>query len=352
MPRIISSLLRRFRTSLTKCFSTSGSRRKARKHRPKPRLFLINEFYGRRAYVTEMLDKVASSLNQRGIRVEISDHIAAIAPKVRKMDLAISHHIPPRGTPLPDSQVFGRLRTQRARGLKLLNKFGIDTVRWSTPANPVELIKLFHQWKTDTLLLKRAGTCRALGISMIQMSDVDSLQWGPHDVFCEVLRGSPKTIKVHFLGTTLLGCYFLNTPPVADLPTLIEYLEPFPTPEGDDLQIYITKGIHNRIQVDPRLAEKIRALGSKLLRMGGGYSSIDFMEGPEGWLAIELNSNTVGTLRPWVTWPQESHDALVTALEALVSLHPRKRRKTSRRKQSSGVTKASVKNPSAAASQV
>ena len=276
MPRSINSLIRRFKTSLTKCFSTSGSRRKVPKHRPKPRLFLINEFFGRRAYVTEMLDKVASSLNHRGIRVEVSDNISVIAPKVRKLDLVISHHIPPRGTPLPDSQVFGRLRTHRARGLKLLNQLGIDTVRWSTPANSAELIGLFDQWKTDTLLLKQAGTCRALGISLIQMADVNSLQWGPPDVFCEVLRGSPKTIKVHFLGTTLLGCYFLDTPPVADLPTLIEYLEPFPTPEGDDLQIYIAKGIHNRIQVDPRLAEKIRALGSKLLRMGGGYSSIDF----------------------------------------------------------------------------
>lgn len=277
-----------------------------------------------------MLDKVADSIRRSGIRVEVSDNLSAIAPKVRKMDLAISHQVPSRGTLLPDYPVFGRLRTPRARGLRLLDRHGIDTVRWSSPSNSTELMGLFEQWKTDTVLLKRADSCRALGISLIQMTDVDSLQWGPDDVFCEVLRGSPKTIKVHFLGSTLLGCYFIDTPPVSDLPVLIEYLEPFPTPEGEELQIYISKGTHNRTQVDPGLAEKIRTLGTNLLRKGGGYSSIDFMEGPNGWLAIELNSNTVGTLRPWTTWPQEYHDALVTALEALVSMHPRKLRKKSR----------------------
>jgi hypothetical protein len=266
------------------------------------------------------MDAVVETLRAEGIDAHPRSTVGFCRSSIAAGDVVLTSNLSRPYVNVEDCTVFGNLRLLRAEGLALLDEFGIATNPWLHPADADELMSAFDRWDCDQILHKRTNAYRAMGIRVIDREDIPALSWGTGDVFCKILTRNPRTYKVHFLGDRVLTSYSLSTPPVVDLPKLHTFLEPFPYPVGSERDAYVAAGADKRIAVPEALAAKIGRLGPALLERGAGYCSIDFMEGDAGWLAIELNSNNVGVLRPWLTWPDEQRDRLVEAILRLPSV--------------------------------
>ncbi len=274
----------------------------------RPRLYLVNAFYQTRPEVTRMLQTVSRRLR--------AQRINSVPLKMDEMggeaflpqDLIITHHTLPNPGMLKGAACLGLNNLNRLERLQLAAAAGFPVMPYAHPKNHTELLSLFERWKVDTLLLKKQESFQGKEITLLSREKIGTLAWGSGDVFCPILREDPKTYKAHLLGETIICTYYLDSPPVERLEEMKQYLGLRKKP-GVSL-----------FEPTPRLATQLRNLGRFLMEHGVGYCSIDMMKQADDWLAIELNTNAVGTEGPWVNWFELIADRYTVAL-ALVATH-------------------------------
>ncbi len=246
---------------------------------PRACVYLLNEFYRTRELTTNLLDEVVRLLDQQGILARPMNMETLLIDPVERKDLVLAHHPVMDEKILHPCQWLGIIPLNRRQRLELAQTVHAPVMPWRYASSVQELVDLFDVWKTDVLLLKKDVSLRALGVNVVRRKHCSNpeLSWGVGDIFCPLLTEDPITYKMHFWGKHILGSFALHTPPIES--RTFTGLDQSPTgPWEPPTEIH----------------EVIGRLGEALLRMGGGYSSVDMMRHNGRFVIVEINTNSVG----------------------------------------------------------
>ena len=146
--------------------------------------------------------------------------------------------------------------------------------------------KLFDDWKTGRLILKRSDSYKGRGLLMFSRHELEKVRWNPgRDVFCaEVNREDGTITKVECCGGELMFTWCMRKPPVREM--LVGGVI--------DRKAYLSGERFADIKVPEDILAKAKYCSVLASRDGLGHISLDFMLAPNGDLkVIEMNSQEV-----------------------------------------------------------
>jgi len=260
----------------------------------KARLLLLNWFNGKRPGETDVYRRLESILTRKGLSVECPQNLTlegvdAVRRQLRDGDVLVCHQ-----TEVSIHTDFTRCFCEpsgiprRSQRLKFVEEHGLPVMDWADPSEARNPVELFERWKTDRLLLKRGHSFQSAGLTILERGGpFPQLEEG--DVFCRLITHDPQTYKVDVFHDVVLGSYVKETPSILD-PRFPEWI-------AGDIRNQHDFPHQNRhfFELPDDLEAAFRKLGRTLTSLGGGYSSIDMMNSPEGFRIIELNTSNVAT---------------------------------------------------------
>ncbi len=265
-------------------------------------LYLLNIFFGRRLWETDVYKNILSILSQNGLNVScpkifnVEDRIQ-LNHNLQSGDVVIAHQ--PQIS-IKNKKVNGFCEPQklynRSSRMTFLDNIGFPTMKWINGTKVKSLSELFELWETNIVLYKKNNSFQSKGIKLLNSnSKLPDVKNG--DLFCPIITENPYTYKVDFFHNKILGSYIKQTPSVLNE----NYFDWIHGDNKDQLQFPNQNRSYFYLPFD--IKSKIINLGKKITHLGGGYSSIDLMKTSDGYKAIELNISEIATKYTWLTRP-------------------------------------------------
>ena len=114
---------------------------------------------------------------------------------------------------------YGGKNLSRIQGLDYLRRADIGLMYGSTAGTLGDVERLFDVWQTDRLILKRSGSVKGRGISLLSGRDLAGLEWDPaRDVFCAEVNSVDGTVgKLECFAGRLIFAWLWKFPPIREM---------------------------------------------------------------------------------------------------------------------------------------
>lgn len=248
------------------------------------RLALVN---GLRSETSDDLYRdIAGRVRVRGINVDLLNAISHADVMSAGYDLVFGNMDVAVEASAALKVYAGRGMT-RPESLRLLERAGIPTMKWSLARTRREVWALWGDWDAERLLLKPSFTRGGTGVSVFTREATRRVRWnGEIDVFCaEVNPEDGDVYKAELFNGRILIAWKSAAPPIRDT-----------FRRGLCTGLRGAYGDRSLCELPAGLAAKLEDLSRHLTNDGLGHVSVDLMRRPDGQLvAIELNPRGVAT---------------------------------------------------------
>jgi hypothetical protein len=231
---------------------------------------------------------IKEKLTAQGYRVTLVDRLRLGEGMEKTYHLLISHGVVSAEQRARIPLAFGGRMEDRATLLQLAQtRSDLSMMEWALCSSEAELRQLFGAWETDLIILKRSGTAKATGVTLVTPSDLDLVAWKPtQDIFCkEVDPKDGRIFKLEaFNGEITIG-WMAEMKPIRNLLA------------GMDRTAW-KAGLGERrlFEFGEDLKASVARFSRYLTSQGYGYVSFDFMMDPAGqFRLIEFNTEFVAT---------------------------------------------------------
>ncbi len=250
---------------------------------PGMRVLLINGMEPSTSY--PFFERIAADLRADGLTVDLLQEVDIFNLPEITQDVVVSH-IGFQPDWHPRTGWYGGQSMTRAESLRFMERVGMPTMPWATAANREEMADLFPRWETEWILMKRSGTHRRKGTTLLHRDRIELIEWDPQDdVFCQIIDPDNQDVyMIEFFAGEVVFSSRTSFPPLS--------ADRAGTPLGLG-EVWDFDRV--RVELPSNVNDEVARVAQALMELNYGFCSVDLMKRPDGeYVAIELNLSAIG----------------------------------------------------------